>query len=187
MAECGGARPGSLVLATSGERSLGLGGARGGVDSSPRVGRTRVSSYPGGGEGEGECACAACAGGRHGSARARSPAAWAVGLACDERWRAVLIVTAAAAPDTGGGVGGGGSDPAAVAEMWPLVVVLLLNSAYCGEWSLAAGSAAPRLRGSPTGVWAAPKLAPGRPREAGRGARCACSASPGVNVGGPRG
>lgn len=53
------------------------------------------------------------------------------------------------APDAGGGGGGGGVDPAAGAEMWPLVVLLLLASASCGEWPSAPGSAARRLRGAP--------------------------------------
>ena len=35
---------------------------------------------------------------------------------------------------------GGCGDPAAGAEMWSLVVVLLLGSVRCGEWSLALGS-----------------------------------------------
>ncbi|KAJ8793344.1 hypothetical protein J1605_000339 [Eschrichtius robustus] len=73
-----------------------------------------------------------------GSAPARGQAAWAPGPDCDGRRRSVLPVTAAApAPDTCGG-----GDPASGAEMWPLVVLLLLGSARCGEWSLALGSAA---------------------------------------------
>lgn len=40
------------------------------------------------------------------------------------------------APDAGGGGGGGGVDPAAGAEMWPLVVLLLLASASCGSAQL---------------------------------------------------
>lgn len=77
--------------------------------------------------------------GPRGRERARAPgqAAWAAGPVCDRRWRRVLSVSAAApALDACGGCG----DPAAGAEMWPLVVVLLLGSVRCGEWSLALGS-----------------------------------------------
>lgn len=88
-------------------------------------------------------------------------------------------MTAVAVPDAGGGGGGGG--PAARA-MWPLVGLLLLGSACCGEWPLGAGPAAGRLRRTSAGVGASPGSLE---RVAGCGTRGPCPA--GADVGGPRG
>lgn len=92
-------------------------------------------------------------------------------------------MTAAAVPDAGGGGGGG---PAARA-MWPLVGLLLLGSACCGEWPLGAGPSVLALR---LAACAAPPRAwgPARgclERVAGCGTRGPCPA--GADVGGPRG